>query len=167
MNEERDFIGEVIAEDNEARRMRTLSEMSPVERLAHARGEPTPPVTVINGLTAEVARLTAELERLKNLPHGQILAESAARHLLNSGAQNFIGDVFTIEADDGETKFEIVVTTQKVGAKSPGEVCNELQTKLGATQRALRQLFDLVTLDEYPAGWTSKLECGVLEALDD
>jgi len=81
------------------------------------------------GLARE-AELRGEIERLKGLPHGQILAEAAARHLLDTGAENFVGEVFTIDADDGQTQFEIVVTTQKVGAKSPGEVCNDLQQRL-------------------------------------
>lgn len=66
MNEERDFLGEVLAEDKEVRRPRTLSEMKPVQRLAHARGEALPPVTVINGLTAEVARLAEEVQALEH-----------------------------------------------------------------------------------------------------
>jgi len=86
------------------------------------------------GLARE-AELRGEIERLKGLPHGQILAEAAAKHLLDSGAENFVGEVFTIDADDGQTQFEIVVTTQRVGAKSPGEICNELQQRLAKAEK--------------------------------
>ncbi len=91
---------------------------------------------------AERDALKAEVGRLKNLPHGQILAESAARHLLDSGAANFVGDVLSIDVDDGTTKFEIVVTTQKVGAKSPGEVCHELQSELTKARELLAEVID-------------------------
>ena len=87
---------------------------------------------VVDQVTAERDAAISEVERLKNIDHRQILAESAAKYLLDSGAENFIGDVFTIEADDGQTKFEVIVTTQKVGAKSPGELCNELKQRLTA-----------------------------------
>lgn len=88
-------------------------------------------------VVAKLEAALAEVDRLKNIDHRQILAESAAKYLLDSGAENFIGDVFTIEADDGLAKFEVIVTTQKVGAKSPGEVCKDLQQRLTvAEQRA-------------------------------
>src|SRR6185436_20302358 len=86
----------------------------------------------LNLVTAERDAALAEVERLKNIDHRQILADSAAKYLLDSGAENLIGDVFAIEADDGQTKFEVIVTTQKVGAKSPGELCSELQQRLTA-----------------------------------
>lgn len=86
----------------------------------------------LDRVTAERDAALTEVERLKNIDHRQILVESAAKYFLDSGAENFIGDVFTIEADDGKTKFEVIVTTQKVGAKSPGELCNELQQRLTA-----------------------------------
>ena len=86
-------------------------------------------------LVAQLDAALAEIERLKNIDHRQILAESAAKYLLDSGAENFIGDVFTIEADDGLVKFEVIVTTQKVGAKSPGEVCKDLQQRLTVAER--------------------------------
>ena len=86
-------------------------------------------------VVANLDAALAEVERLKNMDHRQILAESAAKYLLDSGAENFIGDVFTIEADDGLVKFEVIVTTQKVGAKSPGEVCKDLQQRLTVAEQ--------------------------------
>lgn len=61
---------------------------------------------------------------------------------------------------------ELLVAAEKF-LKAPPLAAHEVTAKLDATRHALRQLFDLVTLDEYPAGWTSKLECEILEALDD
>ena len=86
------------------------------------------------------AALREENNRLKNIDHRQILAESAAKYLLDSGAENFIGDVFTIEADDGVAKFEVIVTTQKVGAKSPGELCNDFQQRLTDAEKRVAEL---------------------------
>ncbi len=103
---------------------------------------------LLNEAIAERDTFKAEVERLKALPHGQILAESAGRYLLSSGAENFVGEVFTIEADDGTTKFEVVVTTQKVGAKSPGEVCNELQSELTKALELLEGVKGIVSKKE-------------------
>ena len=95
-------------------------------------------------VTVERDAALVEVERIKNMDHRQILAESAAKYLLDSGAEYFIGDVFTIEADDGQTKFEVTVTTQKVGAKSPGELCNELQQRLTAADERADELEGLL-----------------------
>ncbi len=86
-------------------------------------------------VVAKLDAALAEVDRLKNIDHRQILAESAAKYLLDSGAENFIGDVFTIEADDGLVKFEVIVTTQKAGAKSPGEICKDLQQRLTVAEQ--------------------------------
>lgn len=77
----------------------------------------------------ELERLHSEIDRLKGLDHNQILAESAARHLINSGAKNYTGEVFTITLDDGSEAFEVVVTTQRVGAKCPHELHSEAVTE--------------------------------------
>lgn len=63
-----------------------------------------------------MAALREELARVKGLDHNQLLAESAAQHLIKRGAENYTGEVFTIQLDDSTTKFEVVVSTQKVGA---------------------------------------------------
>lgn len=80
----------------------------------------------------------AEVTRLRSLDHAQILADSAARKLLAGGAENYVGDVFTITVDNGEA-FEIVVTTQRVGAKSPHELHAEASAKLEDAERRIRK----------------------------
>lgn len=61
---------------------------------------------------AAVIRYQAEeLKQLREQPSA-LLAESAARQLIESGAVNFVGSVFTITADAGGEQFEVVVTTQ-------------------------------------------------------
>lgn len=81
----------------------------------------------------------AEVARLRSLDHAQILADSAARKLLAEGAENYVGDVFTITVDNGEA-FEIVVTTQRVGAKSPHELHAEANAKLEYATQLLRDI---------------------------
>lgn len=99
---------------------------------------------------AREAALRGENTRLRSMDHRQILAESAAKYLLDSGAENFIGDVFTIEADDGFTKFEVIVTTQKVGAKSPGELCNDLKHRATVAENLLQSALSYFTESGMP-----------------
>lgn len=50
------------------------------------------------------------------------LAEAAAKRFIDSGAENYTGDVFTITRDDGQPGFEVLVTVQKVGAPTPHDL---------------------------------------------
>jgi hypothetical protein len=85
----------------------------------------------------EMAELRAELERIRGLNHFQILAEAAGRHLVDSGAKNYTGQVFTIALDDGTEQFEVVVTTQKLNGQS-------LHDRLVASERRNAELVVLL-----------------------
>jgi hypothetical protein len=110
---------------------------------------------------SEIAELRGELERIRSLNHNQILAEAAGRHLLNSGAKNYVGQVFTISLDDGTAQFEVVVTTQKVGAKSPDEMRVDAETRTAELLEVLKGLpegFKDLSGGEYSAGVTACIE---------
>lgn len=55
------------------------------------------------------------------------LAKAVAKEMIDKGAENFIGEVHTITLDDGGQQFELVVTAQKVGAKHPMDLCDEMR----------------------------------------
>lgn len=105
--------------------------------------------------------LRAELEGFRTLNHNQILAEAVGRHLLNSGAKNYTGEVFTIALDDGAEQFEVVVITQKVGAKNPHELRIEAEqrtAKLVEVLKGLPEGFKDLSGSECTAGVTACIE---------
>ncbi|WP_274644245.1 hypothetical protein [Pseudomonas serbica] len=109
----------------------------------------------------EMAALRAELERIRGLNHFQILAEAAGRHLVDSGAENYVGHVFTISLDDGTAQFEVVVTTQKVGAKSPHDrlvACEQRNAELIEVLKGLPEGFKDLSGGEHSAGVTACIE---------
>lgn len=50
--------------------------------------------------------------------YSEVLAEAAACYLLKEAPENYAGKVFTISLKDNEPAFEIVVTTQRIGAST-------------------------------------------------
>jgi hypothetical protein len=109
----------------------------------------------------EMAELREELERIRSLNHNQILAESVGRHLLNSGAKNYLGEVFTITLDDGSDQFEVVVTTQKVNGKSPHDLLmasERRNAELTKVLKALPEEFKELSGSECTAGVTACIE---------
>lgn len=109
----------------------------------------------------EMSELRAELDRIRNLNHAQILAESVGRHLLNSGAENYTGEVFTIALDDGSDQFEVVVTTQKVNGKSPHDLLLASERRNAELTKLLKGLpeeFKELSGSECTAGVTACIE---------
>lgn len=48
--------------------------------------------------------------------YSQHMADIAAQKLLDAGAPNYVGEVYTITVGE-EEQFEVLVTTQKVGLR--------------------------------------------------
>lgn len=76
------------------------------------------------------------------------LAEAAAKRFIESGAANYTGDVFTVTREDGQPAFEVLVTIQKAGAKSPQDRVTELVPLLRKAAKALINRRDYDTAAE-------------------
>lgn len=104
-------------------------------------GEFSSPLYAESPEMAELVELRAELARIRSVNHNQILAEAAARHLVNSNSKNYVGEVFTIALDDGSAKFEVVVTTQKVDGQSPHDLLQASEKRNAELVELLREAY--------------------------
>ncbi|WP_338924648.1 hypothetical protein V0M98_34075 (plasmid) [Pseudomonas silesiensis] len=104
-------------------------------------GEFSSPLYAESPEMAELVELRAELARIRSVNHNQILAEAAARHLVNSNSKNYVGEVFTIALDDGSAKFEVVVTTQKVDGQSPHDFLQASEKRNAELVELLREAY--------------------------
>jgi hypothetical protein len=65
-----------------------------------------------------------------------MLAEEVAERFIETHAENYIGDSFTITRDSGES-FEVVVTCHKPGSKSLAELYDDARDKIESLERQL------------------------------
>lgn len=72
-----------------------------------------------------------------NIQYPKLIADAVAQHFVDSGATNYTGDVYTVTVDATEQQFEIVVTTQLVGAKSPHDIAVEKAERLAKAEALL------------------------------
>ncbi|MFF7108143.1 hypothetical protein [Pseudomonas sichuanensis] len=82
-----------------------------------------------------------------NTPHldyNKTLAEVAAYYLLTEAPVNYVGKVFTISLKDDEQSFEIVVTTQRIGAKTAHELRENAENERDAAIAESERLSDLL-----------------------
>jgi hypothetical protein len=63
------------------------------------------------------------------LDYNELLAEAAACYLLREAPVTYSGKVFTISMKDGEQAFEIVVTTQRIGAETAHELREKAESE--------------------------------------
>lgn len=71
---------------------------------------------------------------------GQPLAKQAAALLISQDATNYVGDVFAIELEDSDARFEVLVSTQKVGGITPHERAASLQAEADALKELLKEV---------------------------
>lgn len=74
------------------------------------------------------------------LKHPQILANAVGKYFRDVGFVNYAGEVYTLIVDDTDQQFEIVVTTQLVGAKTPHDLHVEANAKLERATQLLRDI---------------------------
>lgn len=82
--------------------------------------------------------------------YSQHMADMAAQKLIDAGATNYVGEVFTITVGE-EEKFEVLVTTQKVGAKTPMQRFTEAKELLELIDNTLNT-FDEIRPDSHVHG---------------
>lgn len=75
-----------------------------------------------------------------DLKYPQILANAVGEYFRDKGFINYEGEIYTLIADDTEQQFEIVVTTQLVGAKTPHDLREEAVAKLEYATQLLRDI---------------------------
>lgn len=78
---------------------------------------------------AEITALKEELNRYKSLNHFELLAEAAGKYLVQHDIKNYFGHVFGLKLDASGEHLEVVVTTRKVGAKSPHDMHEEAEAE--------------------------------------
>ena len=76
--------------------------------------------------------------------HNQVLAEAAARHLRETGAENYTGAVFTVTFAGIDEQIEVLVTTQKVGALTPHDLRIKAETEREAFRIQLTEANNLL-----------------------
>lgn len=71
----------------------------------------------------------------------QKLAEEVAGAAVAVGFKNYLGESYTINVDDKNESFEVMITVQRVGAKTVQEVNSELQGQLTAALDVLKRVW--------------------------
>lgn len=78
---------------------------------------------------AEITALKEELNRYKSLNPSELLAEAAGHYLVQHDIKNYFGHVFDMTLDASGEQLEVVVTTRRVGAKSPQDMHEEAEAE--------------------------------------
>lgn len=74
------------------------------------------------------------------LDHPEVLAKAVAQYFHDKEITNYIGEVYSVTVGEGSEKFEIVVTTQRVDAKSPHDLRLEAEAKVEELKQLCRDV---------------------------